>query len=562
MSNGRLIAKPTSLRPTRSQAFLEAKGVPVIASTELTKEELIGKGQYGQVYRGKCRGEQVAVKELDRTKQHLDEKIIRDFQKEVEIMTQLHHPNVVLLMGCCVEGNTLAIVQELLEGNLKDIVHNRDIKLSNVQRIKFALDIAQGMAWLHNAKPHQIIHRDLKLTNLLVDANWKVKVCDFGLSELLKTDFLQDHEVAVGSALWMSPEVLLGQKLTDKIDVYSYGLVLWELWSRVEPYQEFKTIKDFREAVCYANYRPNLKKYNIPPVMQTIISRCWAADPRERPSFVGVIEVLRDALVDIVLGPADPAVAQLWMKQNKWRGKIEIKYESFVKAICRHLDLKYEEKKLDFACLKALLAHERKKGTDSTPMVHIERLALVLAWFGPLISNAGDKKPITFLDRIINIMKYGWFFGDMEREECETLLTDLKKKAGTFLVRVNLGGSVGPEVSPFTISKVNKSGNVEHHRVYHLKNYSGYYIQVKTKENEKRNVESLGGLDQLVKKLKKKRILRKDGGVPGQKYKKIFLQNEEEQNATSIYLEADNYSNDSSDGFPGIDDDIDTTTSD
>ena len=137
-------------------------------------------------------------------------------------------------------------------------------------------------------------------------------------------------------------------------------------------------------------------------------------------------------------------------------------------------------------------------------MVDIERFALVLAWFGPIgpmngVSNgflpafltlsSGEKRSVTFLDRILAIMRFGWFFGDMEREECEALLLDLKKKAGlrpsqpihfspnlflgTFLVRVNLGGSVGPEVSPFTISKVNRSGNVEHHRVYPLKNHSG-----------------------------------------------------------------------------------------
>jgi hypothetical protein len=190
-------------------------GVPVIKQNELHKERIIGEGQYGKVWEGRCRGEVVAVKVLN--DQEWDDAIIKKFEKEVEIMSQLHHPNVVLLMGACTEArDKLAIVTELCEGNLRSIIHNKKITLKLMQKINFAIDIAQGMAWLHNSKPHHIIHRDLKLTNLLVDDNWKVKVCDFGLSDFLKTDWIQDEGVAVGSALWMSPEVLEGRKLTEK----------------------------------------------------------------------------------------------------------------------------------------------------------------------------------------------------------------------------------------------------------------------------------------------------------------------------------------------------------
>lgn len=137
------------------------------------------------------------------------------------------------------------------------------------------------------------------------------------------------------------------------------------------------------------------------------------------------------------------------------------------------------------SCFKALASQEKIKGVDNTPMVDISRLGtilstslciipyagLVMQWFGPLRSaDPKGGKPTTFLDRILAVMRHGWFFGDIDREESENLLRDLKKKpgiclsslcveclkSGTFLVRVNLGGSLEPSSSPFTISKVNK----------------------------------------------------------------------------------------------------------
>jgi len=158
-----------------------------------------------------------------------------------------------------------------------------------------------------------------------------------------------------------------------------------------------------------------------------------------------------------------------------------------------------------------------------------------MAWFGPMFGiQSGDDPSTTFLDRIVALLKFGWFFGDIDKEQSEVLLRDFRKKPGTFLVRVNLGGNVEPNTSPFTISKVNKNKEIEHVRVYHTKDRSGYFMQIKTKNGD-RQVFSRGGLNKLIKKLKQKGILRTGGGVPGQKYKVIF----EEEEAISKYVEAD-----------------------
>jgi len=365
--------------------------------------------------------------------------------------------------------------------------------LKLMQKIKFSIDIAQGMAWLHNSKPHHIIHRDLKLTNLLVDSNWRVKVCDFGLSDFLKTDFLQDEGVAVGSALWMSPEVLEGRKLTEKIDVYSFALILWEIIMRVQPYGEYKTVSELRRAVCKESVRPPIQKQGIPQCLCDIMAQCWEKDPAKRPSFVQVLEILKDSMVDLFLTPVCPDMANLWRVERRWRGKEQVKFTSLSRALCHYLRIRHKENQLAFKCLQALAAVEKKKGSDSTPMVPIDRLGLVMAWFGPMMALSWERSRVTFIDRILSILKHGWFFGDIEREESETLLRDFRRKTGTFLVRVNLGGSIEPLESPFTISKVNNQ-KIEHMRVYHYKDRSGYFIQYRSK-NLTTQVSAKGGLE-------------------------------------------------------------------
>jgi len=157
------------------------------------------------------------------------------------------------------------------------------------------------------------------------------------------------------------------------------------------------------------------------------MEQCWQQDPQKRPSFVLVLEMLKDAMVDIFLTPICPDMARLWRLEKRWRGKEQVKFDSFARAVCKYLRIKYQDKALAFKCLQALLAVEKKKGADSTPMVSIDRLGLVMAWFGPMTALSWEKPKINFLDRILSVLKYGWFFGDIEREESEALLRDFKK---------------------------------------------------------------------------------------------------------------------------------------
>ncbi|KAG6489677.1 hypothetical protein ZIOFF_050953 [Zingiber officinale] len=214
--------------------------------------------------------EEVAVKKF------LDQDFYGDaldeFRSEVRIMRRLRHPNVVLFMGAVTRPPNLSIVSEFLpRGSLYRILHRPNCQIDENLRIKMALDVAKGMNCLHTSIP-TIVHRDLKSPNLLVDKNWTVKVCDFGLSRLKHSTFLSSKSTA-GTPEWMAPEVLRNEKSNEKCDVYSFGVILWELatlrmpWSGMNPMQVVG-------AVGFQNRRLDIPK-EVDPLVARIIWECW-----------------------------------------------------------------------------------------------------------------------------------------------------------------------------------------------------------------------------------------------------------------------------------------------
>ncbi|KAJ8452509.1 hypothetical protein Cgig2_000098 [Carnegiea gigantea] len=209
---------------------------------------------------------------------------------QVRIMRRLRHPNVVLFMGAVTRPPNLSIVTEFLpRGSLYRILHRPNCQIDEKRRIKMALDVARGMNCLHTSTP-TIVHRDLKSPNLLVDKNWNVKVCDFGLSRLKHNTFLSSKSTA-GTPEWMAPEVLRNEPSNEKCDVYSFGVILWELatlrlpWSGMNPMQVVG-------AVGFQNRRLDIPK-ELDPLVARIILECWQPDPNMRPSFAQLCVALK-----------------------------------------------------------------------------------------------------------------------------------------------------------------------------------------------------------------------------------------------------------------------------
>ncbi|KAG0450732.1 hypothetical protein HPP92_026785, partial [Vanilla planifolia] len=264
-----------------------------VAEWEIPWEDLqigerIGLGSYGEVYRADWNGTDVAVKKF------LDQGLSGDaldlFRSEVKIMLRLRHPNVVLFLGAVTRPPNLSILTEFLpRGSLYRLLHRPNVKLDERRRLKMALDVAKGMNYLHASHP-TIVHRDLKSPNLLVDRNWVVKVCDFGLSRLKHHTFLSSKSTA-GTPEWMAPEVLRNEPSNEKCDIYSFGVILWELatlrmpWSGMNPMQVVG-------AVGYQNKRLEIPQ-EIDPMVANIINNCWESDPSQRPSFAQLLPPLK-----------------------------------------------------------------------------------------------------------------------------------------------------------------------------------------------------------------------------------------------------------------------------
>ncbi|WOK97867.1 serine/threonine-protein kinase EDR1 [Canna indica] len=257
--------KPISLGP-----MLEDVTECEIPWEDLVIGERIGLGSYGEVYLADWNGTEVAVKKF------LDQDFYGDaldeFRSEVQIMRRLRHPNVVQFLGAVTRPPNLSIVSEFLpRGSLYQILHHPNCQIDEKHRIKMALDVAKGMNCLHTSVP-TVVHRDLKSPNLLVDNNWTVKVCDFGLSRLKHSTFLSSKSTG-GTPEWMAPEVLRNEPSNEKCDVYSFGVILWELatlripWSGINPMQVVG-------AVGFQDRHLDIPK-EVDPLVARIIRECW-----------------------------------------------------------------------------------------------------------------------------------------------------------------------------------------------------------------------------------------------------------------------------------------------
>ena len=153
-------------------------------------------------------------------------------------MEVLRHPNIVLFLGACIKPPNLGLVLEYCtRGSLWSVLQNHEIDLKWEDRKKIALDKAKGVFYLHSFNP-PILHRDLKSLNLLLDDSFRTKLIDFGWTRKLDGKMTGK----IGTYQWMAPEVISSQNYTEKADVFSFGIILWEIASREPPYQSKITL--------------------------------------------------------------------------------------------------------------------------------------------------------------------------------------------------------------------------------------------------------------------------------------------------------------------------------
>ncbi|VFR01388.1 unnamed protein product [Cuscuta campestris] len=271
----------------------------IIKNCDLEEFRELGSGTFGTVYHGKWRGTDVAIKRInDRCfagKPSEEKRMRDDFWNEAIKLADLHHPNVVAFYGVVLDGpggSVATVTEYMVNGSLRNALQKNGRSLDKWKRALIAMDVAFGMEYLHRKN---IVHFDLKSDNLLVnlrDPHRPIcKVGDLGLSKV-KCQTLISGGVR-GTLPWMAPELLNGSSnlVSEKVDVFSFGIVMWELLTGEEPYA------DLHYGAIIGGIVSNTLRPPVPescgPEWRALMEGCWSPEPSERPSFTEVADQLR-----------------------------------------------------------------------------------------------------------------------------------------------------------------------------------------------------------------------------------------------------------------------------
>ncbi|KAL8141968.1 hypothetical protein V2J09_015000 [Rumex salicifolius] len=246
-------------------------------------------GRHSRIYRGIYKQMDVAIKLISQPEENpeLAAAVEKQFISEVALLFRLDHPNIIALIGACKKPPVFCIITEYLSGgSLRKYLHQQEpYSLPLNLFFKLALDIARGMQYLHS---QGVLHRDLKSENLLLGADMTVKVADFGISCLESQ--CGSAKGFTGTYRWMAPEMIKEKQHTKKVDVYSFGIVLWELLTALIPFDNM-TPEQAAFAVCQKNARPPMP-VDCPTALSRLIKRCWSTNPDKRPHFKEIVGLL------------------------------------------------------------------------------------------------------------------------------------------------------------------------------------------------------------------------------------------------------------------------------
>ena len=259
----------------------------VLQHEDLEFGKQIGDGNSGRVVKGKIKstGLVVAIKILH-TRQ-LSNKEMERFRNEIFAMSILNHPSLLQFCGYTQEPPYCIATKFMENGSLFHVLSKKPDFLTPTDRTLIAYDIARGMEFLH---ARGVIHRDLKSLNILIDENKRAKISDFGFVRMKSSVPMTG---LIGTVHWMAPETLLSDPhYTEKIDVYSYGILLWELLTSKQPYAD-QNANSLPIKITNENLRPEIPK-DTPPKLKHLIETCWSKYPEQRPSFKDIVTFFSD----------------------------------------------------------------------------------------------------------------------------------------------------------------------------------------------------------------------------------------------------------------------------
>eukprot|EP00276_Gloeochaete_wittrockiana_P005921 CAMPEP_0184644014 /NCGR_PEP_ID=MMETSP0308-20130426/804_1 /TAXON_ID=38269 /ORGANISM="Gloeochaete witrockiana, Strain SAG 46.84" /LENGTH=349 /DNA_ID=CAMNT_0027072309 /DNA_START=18 /DNA_END=1067 /DNA_ORIENTATION=+ len=277
-----------------------AKSADLKACDEIERRDVeigakVGEGAVANVYVAEWRGQKVAVKMLKEITCK-DPAVLKKFRREVSIWNLLSHPRLVRFLGACISPPDLFVVCEFMEGgSLEDKIHGRSRQENHPLPLPILLpiaaDVAEGMAYLHSLG---FMHRDLKPANLLFDSHGRVRIADFGLSRAIDPEGNVTGET--GSYRYCAPEVLRSSAYDQRVDNYSFGVLLWEMFTGCLPFAGLSPIQAALK-VMNKGLAPALPlPQQCPPELSKIIADCLSDDPSKRPTFVIIGESLKSLM--------------------------------------------------------------------------------------------------------------------------------------------------------------------------------------------------------------------------------------------------------------------------
>ncbi|XP_004081923.1 mitogen-activated protein kinase kinase kinase 13 [Oryzias latipes] len=272
---------------------------------EISELQWLGSGAQGAVFLGKFRSEEVAIKKVREQK-----------ETDIKHLRKLKHPNIISFKGVCTQAPCYCIIMEYCaQGQLYEVLR-AGRKVTPRLLVDWATGIASGMNYLHL---HKIIHRDLKSPNVLVTQADTVKISDFGTSKEL-SDKSTKMSFA-GTVAWMAPEVIRNEPVSEKVDIWSFGVVLWELLTGEIPY------KDVDSSAIIWGVGSNSLHLPVPSTcpdgFKILMKQTWQGKPRNRPSFRQILLHLDIASADILGTPQET----YFKSQAEWREEVKKHFE-------------------------------------------------------------------------------------------------------------------------------------------------------------------------------------------------------------------------------------------
>eukprot|EP01091_Cochliopodium_minus_P003884 TRINITY_DN13833_c0_g1_i1.p1 TRINITY_DN13833_c0_g1~~TRINITY_DN13833_c0_g1_i1.p1 ORF type:complete len:768 (-),score=196.06 TRINITY_DN13833_c0_g1_i1:65-2263(-) len=365
----------------------------------------LGKSPYGVVYKGLWRNDAVAVKVLQLD--NFSEEEIQQLKTDISNLSKVKQKNLMHLYCYKIEKNVLTIVQERMKFlSIRDTYKNEKPRFAI--RMKYAKDVGQCIAWVHKSDP-PLYNLDLRTNNILVGRDHQIKVDGFvGLSKI-KNVSKKNPKIFYKSHKYCAPEILLDKPYNEKADIWSFGLLLWELTTLEQPWIDIVSYDQLVDTVCKKQDMPKMGE-DFDPILRKVIGQCLSYDPEKRPTMQDVIKSIPQIQLEYHI--KDQSGIIFWREKfgNDQGGYSEvIQFELFIEELYNYLGLSDPDfESEEVVALKALVCVNGE--------VNYIKFGDVIQKFGHL------EKGTKTLDKILDTVKLKGFHGDISKTKSNSLL--------------------------------------------------------------------------------------------------------------------------------------------